>query len=73
MAEARSFPVDFYEWQWDIITDALNGIQSKSQAQIKKARNFPSETIRSGETIVKHNNIINDIRFIQNKITEAYI
>lgn len=68
----RSFSISLSERQWDIITDALNEVQKKSQSQIKKVRNFPSETIRSSETIDKHNNIISDIQAIHQAITEGY-
>ena len=58
----RSITIRLTQTEIDLIIMGLDALEIKSKQIIKRAKNFPSETIKSSVTIEKHESIIEDIR-----------
>jgi hypothetical protein len=71
--DKRTLNVRLSERELGYIYEALDSLETKSKSIIKRAKNFPTDTIRSSQTIEKHENIITTINSIRSEFVEASI
>lgn len=71
--DKRTLNVRLSETELGYVFEALDSLETKSKSIIKRAMNFPTETIRSSQTIEKHQIIIDTINSIKSEFVEASI
>lgn len=58
------------EYEWELIQKLINEKITQSKGLIKRAKKYPSETIRSSCTIDKHLTVIDELEIMENNLAE---
>lgn len=69
-SEKHTVHLELDEQDLQLLYNLMQLGEAQSKSIIKRSKNFPSETVRSSETIQKHQRILNHIDELRNHLVE---